>query len=506
MIGRYNLLGDIICTDLINGITRNLTQNLPIPLLDNINESPSTSRGRGLSFIKFLNKGKNILIKDRYDLWLLNSKNEEPPICITNEFGRKNKITLNIIKTNLDYATDNYYGTDTDNSKNNDKEIILSAFDNKTKESGFYKIRIGEKKDPELLSMGPFVYKEITKSRDKNIWIVKRMSATEAPNFFSTSNFRDFYALTDVRPEKKTSWFTNELISYTTKNGINCNAIIYKPDNFDSTRKYPVLFNFYEQESSHLNEYLIPDYTSHYYFNIPIMLDRGYIVCVPDIHFKIGETANNIVDCVEGAVDYISQFSFIDTAHIGASGGSFGGYGVNCLAAFSTRFKAVASISGISDLISGYGSDPGLRDEIYENRQLRMGVSLSTDPERYLRNSPVAYAKQVKTPVLIVITKIDYNVSIQQGIEWFISLRREGKPAWLIRYMSGVSGHGVWGDEDQRDLYIRMTQLFDHYLKGLPAPRWMTEGIDSKENRWGPGYDYNDQITSPPAGLVRDSI
>lgn len=491
VIGFNEIFGDIICSDLVEGITRNLTSKLPIPLTDDPYETPRTQKSRSLVFIEFLNNDKNILIRDHYDLWLLDSKGESDPINITNEFGRRNHISFKPLEK-----------VSTLSKK---KEIILSAFDEDSKESGFYKVTIGEKKDPELLSMGPFVYSEFKKSKDKNIWIIKRMSTIEAPNFFSTSNFKDFKSLSDVRPEKKVSWFSSELIKYTTKKGVVCNAILYKPDDFDSTKKYPVLFNFYEHESSKLNAFLLPDYTSHYYFNIPIMVGRGYIVCVPDIHFEIGETANSIVDCVEGAVDYISHYSFIDSTRMGASGGSFGGYGVNCLAAFSTRFKAIASISGVSDLISGYGNVPGQREEMFENRQLRMGVSLSTDPQRYLRNSPVAYAKEVKTPVLIVIAKEDHNVNVQQGIEWFISLRREGKPSWLIQYNSGESNHGIWG-EDQKDLYVRMNQLFDHYLKMAPAPRWMTEGISNKETRLGNGFDYNEKITTPPPGLLKKSI
>lgn len=492
VIGSNDYLGDLFCNNIVNGMVKNLTSNLPIPLIDNLAESPQSKNSRSIKFLRFTSNHDEIIVKDHYDLWLINCVNGSDPFSLTNGFGRRNHIIFRLIDNNISF--------------NKNGEIILSAFNEQTKASGFYKIKFGEKKDPELLTMGAFTYKEIEKAEDKNIWIVKRMSATEAPNFFSTSDFKDFKALTDVRPERKFKWFSTEMISYTTKKGIVCQAILYKPGNFDSSRKYPVLFNFYEHESYKLNEFLVPDFTSTYYFNIPLMLSRGYMVCVPDIHFTLGQTALSIVDCVEGAVDYISRFRFVDTSHLGASGGSFGGYGVNCLAAFSTRFKAVASISGISDLISGYGNVPGLRDEEYENRQLRMGVSLSSDPERYLKNSPVAFAKNVKSSVLIVITKKDYNVNIQQGIEWFISLRREGRPVWMIKYNGNEISHGVDNLEDQKDLYVRMNQFFDHYLKSSPAPQWMTEGISNKETLLRNGYEYNVDIKIPPRGLLKDSI
>ena len=149
VIGYYNFSGDIICSDLVDKVSRNLTLDLPIPLVDDIQESPRSQKSRSLKFIKFINHSKNVLVRDRYDLWLLSSKNIFSPINLTNGFGRKNHISFELLNHNEDF--------------NKTKEIILTAFNETTKSSGFYKIRIGARRNPEFLSMGPYIYKDVQK-------------------------------------------------------------------------------------------------------------------------------------------------------------------------------------------------------------------------------------------------------------------------------------------------------------------------------------------------------
>ena len=64
--------------------------------------------------------------------------------------------------------------------------------------------------------------------------------------------------------------------------------------------------------------------------------------------------------------------------------------------------------------------------------------------------------------------------------------------------------HSVWERKNQRDLSIRIAQFFDHYLKGAPAPVWMTRGIPAKEKGISTGYEYDTQIKTPGPGLIPD--
>jgi hypothetical protein len=95
----------------------------------------------------------------------------------------------------------------------------------------------------------------------------------------------------------------------------------------------------------------------------------------------------------------------------------------------------------------------------------------------------------------------DYNVNVQQSYEWFTSLRREGKTCWMLRYQNAQIDHGIHNLDDQRDLYIRMTQFFDYYLKDGPAPKWMTNGATQNERGIDAGFEYDSTGRSLPGGL-----
>lgn len=493
VVGQNNYGGDLYLYDLDSGGVRNLTNELPIPQHDDDIQLPILARSRHLFAYQWFDEESFIITWDRYDIWLIDLKGKDKPYNLTNGVGRKNRIVFR-------FAEENW--------SDQSRKRILTAFNELTKESGFYELDMSRRKNNlTYLSMGNYMYSgamglgPFIKSRYSKSWLLKRACATESPNYFLTSDFKVFSPVSDVHPEKKYYWYTTELINFTTKSGVKTQAILYKPENFDSTKKYPVLFSFYEKETHMLNSYRFPAYTDNYYFNYPMMLSKGYLICVPDIYFRIGETAHSIVDALEGAADHLAQFSYVDSSRYGAAGGSFGGYGINCLAAFSHKFKALVTISGVSDLISAYGNYPGLRDEEFEFRQGRMGVSLSADPVKYLKNSPVAFARDVTTPLLIATNMDDYNVNVQQSYEWFTSLRREGKTCWMLRYQNASIDHGIHNLDDQRDLYIRMTQFFDYYLKDAPAPKWMTKGVSENESGGDAGFEYDSTGRSLPAGL-----
>ncbi|PWS32647.1 alpha/beta hydrolase family protein [Pedobacter paludis] len=491
--------GDVLSIDLQTGIETNLTEKLPIPIIENEEEDLKGSASRGLFIIDEVqtglewNKAYDLLVADNYDLWLLDSSGEKKPLSITAQYGRKNKISLRLLDNKA-------------LSFEKGKLVYLAAFNNETKESGFYKLSRLVGGNPIKLTMDSHLYAEPSghkwngiKAKNANCWLVQRQSSKQSANYYWTSDFKAFNPISNIYPEKNYEWFTSELINYKTKEGIESQAIFYKPNDLDPNKKYPILFTFYEHESWKFNRFYYPSYSDHYSFNIPMMLAQGYLVCVPDIHFKLGETAQSIVKFVEGAADAIGARSYADTTKMGACGGSFGGYGMNCLAAFSRRFKAIIPISGLSNLFSAYGNVPGLKDEEIENRQLRTGISLSTDPYNYLKNSPIAFSSKVVTPVLIINTTIDYNVNVQQGIEWLNSLRREGKRSWMVTYKG--QNHGVWELDYEKDLYHRMSQFFGHYLKDEPAPKWMMEELPPWQRSGRLGFELMPVGVTPGLGL-----
>ena len=147
---------------------------------------------------------------------------------------------------------------------------------------------------------------------------------------------------------------------------------------------------------------------------------------------------------------------------------------------FSVAIAAL-SASSISDFISGYGallSDGLSMQFIYETGQTRIGATPWENRKSYIENSPVLRADKVCTPLLMMNNKIDPVVPFSQGVEFFTALRRLGKPVWMLQYDG--EEHTALGEKASMDYTLRMTQFFDHYLKGAPAPKWMTIGIPAK--------------------------
>jgi len=493
MIGQNDAGGDLFCISVESGKIINLTKELPIPLYETNLYVPITKNSRSLGKYVWSKDGKSIVAYDRYDIWRLDPSGQQQPINLTNGIGRKNNIVFRFINEHQQLEAG--------------KPIVVTAFNEETKENGFYKLTVGRKNILEKLYMGPYLFFApdqtvdnfpIVKAKNADKWLCFRQNENEIPNLFWTEDFKNFSSVSDVHPENNYERITAEFIDFTTKDGVKSKAILYKPADFDPSKKYPVLFNYYQTEQTDkLHNYLYPGYTEGgYCFNYLMMLSRGYLVCRTDVHQKtIGETAHCIVDAVEGIADELAKRSYVDSKHYGLCGGSFAGYVTACVASMSNKFAAAVPISTPADLVSIYGGVPGLGEEHTENRQMGMGVSLGADPQRYLRNSPIAYTKTTNTPILIVNTLKDWNVNIQQGIEWFISLRREGKRAWMLQYQE--EGHGIGEPINQRDLYTRMNQFFDHYLKDAPMPVWMSKGISINDTGVKNGFEYDADIKTP---------
>ena len=123
----------------------------------------------------------------------------------------------------------------------------------------------------------------------------------------------------------------------------------------------------------------------------------------------------------------------------------------------------------------------------YERTQSRIGGTLWEKPLRYIENSPLFYTDRIETPVLILHNDDDGAVPWYQGIEFFVALRRLGKPAWLLNYNGDP--HGVAKQQNKKDFQRRMQQFFDHYLLDGPMPEWMKRGVPPMEKGIRQGFE-----------------
>lgn len=440
------------------------------------------------------------LVYDNYDIWRLDPSGHKQAINLTNGYGRSQLIKFRLT-----------FGMDNDNipvTLNNQKFILLTAYDTEKKFNGFYSLSIGKKNNPKLLTMGPWIFflgaRNLLplnaqnfdygigmipqKAKNANVWIVRRQSTTDAPNYFVTTDFKNFKPLTDIQPQKSFKWLTADLKSWKQLDGTSTQGILYRPEDFDSSKKYPVIINYYQQRTHRLYQFPTPEFTGS---NIDVawFVSRGYLVFTPDIYYtnnNIGESACNTIT---SAAKYLSQLRFVDSNKIGINGHSIGGYETNYIITHTNLFAAAVECAGVSDEVSSalQLGGPDLEYSRLEAVESRKGnINMWEKPELYVHNSPIMLADKIKTPLLIMHNKFDGGVPWAQGVELFLALRRLGKPVWMLQYDNGE--HQVFGKE-AIDFTIRVTQFFDHFLKGAPSPKWMSQGIPAKLKGIDRGYD-----------------
>jgi dipeptidyl aminopeptidase/acylaminoacyl peptidase len=486
--------------DVTKGTAQNISKNIPVSLMKvNGTGGSYTAPTAGLiepeSYVigvgDWMDQGSSILIYDDYDIWKVDPAGVKSPLNLTNGYGKAHKIQFRLAEEN------SLEGSEVvENHKIfSHGKLLFRAFDTKTKYSGFYQKSLEETGDPEYLTMGPWNYSSVLmKAGTANIWGVSRMSDKEPSNLFTTKDFKTFTPVSDVQPQKRYNWLTAELFHWKTSDGTSYEGILYKPENFDSTKKYPVLFNYYEKRSDQLFDFKQPGATWSD-INIPYFVSNGYLVFVPDMQYKIGFLGESILKTVVSAVTQLSKLPYVDAHRMGINGQSFGGYETNYLVTHTHIFAAAAEMAGPTDLVSSYGSvrlggGRGLgtaSDQMLsEIHQTRIGATLWMRPDLYIQNSPVFRADQMTTPLLMVHCLGDDNVPFEQALEFYTGLRRLGKKVWLLQY--DHDGHALTNDEDALDHTIRLTQFFDHYLKGLPPPKWMTEGIPARLKGIETGY------------------
>lgn len=510
-LGKYLLYYDLVDYnyyryDVNTNEKINISKNIPFESLAfksefNIGEPDNLPR-ESIGVAGWSEKDNAFFVYDNYDIWMLDPTGKKPALNLTNGYGRLHHIKFRFT-----------FGMFNDNETvvfNNDEQILLTAYNVDNKYNGFYVIWPNKKQDPKLLVNGPYVFdlsaknllplnaQNFTdgigmapiKAKNAKVWIIQKQSTCEAPNYFLTKDFKRFKPLTNFQPQASYNWLTGELITWKQLDGRSSQGILYKPEDFDSSKKYPIIFNYYQQRSHRMYQFPTPEYAIAD-IDIPWFVSRGYLVFTPDIYFKNNETGKSAYNTIVSAAEHLSKLPYIDGNKIGINGHSIGGGLTNHLITHTNKFAAAVECAGVSDAIS---ASLQLGKVFFEISRLESmedskgGVSIWEKPEMYLASSPIMRANTVTTPLLIMHNKADGGVPWAQAVELFIALRRLEKPVWMLQYDDG--GHSLWGKKNEsKDYTIRVTQFFDHYLKSVPAPKWMVHGIPARLKGIESGYE-----------------
>lgn len=440
-----------------------------------LHDSPSTPRAYGTA--GWTKNDESLILYDRYDVWEFNPETGKS-LKMTN--GRENNKVYRYVQLDKD-------------EKFLDKKSkwLFSTFNEKTKASGYYQFNPRNKKGKQLIE-GDYKFSRILKAALSDEIIYTRESFTEFPNIrYSDLNFKKTTLISDANPQQKEyNWGTNELVNWTSLDGKKSTGMLVKPENFDPSKKYPMLVNFYERSSDGLHTHRLPS-PGRSSINYSFYTSRGYVIFNPDVHYKEGYPGESAFNCVIPGIKSLIEKGFIDKDNIGAQGHSWGGYQVAYLVTKTDIFKAVESGAPVVNMISAYGGIrwwTGLSRQFqYEHTQSRIGGTPWEYPSRYIENSPIFNIDKINTPLLIMHNDADGHVPWYQGIEFFTALRRLGKPSWFLNY----NGEPHWPlkMQNRKDFNIRMAQFFDYYLKGAQKPVWMQRGVPAIEKGINQGYE-----------------
>lgn len=420
-----------------------------------------------------------LYIYDRYDIWRVSPDGVFAPERITRN-GRENHITYRVLK--LDEKKEYI------DEKNT---LLLSSFNQISRESGFCTLNPNRKEEPKQLLSGPFMYGNVQKAASGTEVMYTKESFELFPDLWlSDMSFRKPVRITNANPQQtEFNWGTAELIKWTTLDGKVVEGVIYKPADFDPARKYPMIVNFYEKNSSTLYSYRTPE-AHRSTIDYHMYTSNGYVVFNPDIYYKEGYPGESAYNCIMPGISAILNMGFVDKAKIGAQGHSWGGYQVAYLATRTSLFAAIESGAPVVNMFSAYGGirwgTGHNRSFQYEHEQSRIGKTPWESPLRYIENSPIFSMDKVTTPILIMANDKDGHVPWYQGIEYFTSLKRLQKPVWLLNYSGEV--HWPQKMENKIDFQKRMMQFFNHYLKGEPMPEWMSPGVSALDLDYTLGY------------------
>lgn len=457
------------------GVTNQIAKDITTALYDEENDVPDDPNAYGL--MRWTENDKYVLLYDKYDIWQVDPLGIQKSICLT--AGRANKISYRFIATDPNQKF----------IKTGD-QLLLRVFDEKDKSAGLATMVYGTNTLNVLFKEKVALSPLVQKAKDADVLLYTKETYIQSPALYSSSvngGTANQLAATNAQ-QNEYNWGTAELFTWKAYTGKLTEGILYKPENFDATKKYPMIVYFYERNNQTLYNYIPPTPTASR-LNISFFVSRGYVVLVPDIWYKKGYPGQGAYDYILSGTRAVVKQGYIDSTKIGLQGQSWGGYQIAHLITRTNLYAAAWAGAPVVNMTSAYGGirwGPGMNRQFqYEKTQSRIGATLWEKPNLYIENSPLFHLPKVTTPLVIMANDADDAVPWYQGIEFYTALRRLGKKVWMLNYNN--EAHNLVERKNRKDIQIREQQFFDYLLKGeKPAP-WIANGVPAtmKGRDWG---------------------
>ena len=408
--------------------------------------------------------GAGVVLNHRYDLWL-QPLDGGPATNLTQGRGDAEEIRFRYLRTDPE-----------ERAIDLSKSLLLDAYGQWTKKEGLFELADGALRE---LAWEDRRFSVPVRAADADRYLFTVQTFRDFPDLWvSGRNFSQRTRVTAANPQQEEFlWGHRILFEYTNHDGVRLQGTLAIPDDYVPGTRLPLIVRFYEKYSQDLHRYPTPTY--RHSPNFAGYVSNGYLVMQPDVHFRIGSSHSDMLECVEAAVRKVIELGYADPERVGLSGHSYSGGGAAYIATRSTMFAAVAHgaapinlVSEFNQLFKGSGQN-NHRYDIYG--QGRYATNPYDDFDLYWQQSPISGVQNMDTPVLYLHGEADPTVNWEQGLEWFNALRFLGKSIIWLSYPG--EGHGLRRLENRIDFQVRLRQFFDHHLKGAPAPAWMTEGV-----------------------------
>ncbi|MBK3495983.1 S9 family peptidase [Viridibacillus sp. YIM B01967] len=255
-----------------------------------------------------------------------------------------------------------------------------------------------------------------------------------------------------------------EAISYKSSDSLDVYGWLMKPAQYEEGKKYPLIVEIHGGPHTM--------YANSFFHELQLLAAQGYGVLYVNPRGSHGYS-QEFVDAVRsdyGGGDYedvmagidavLAEHSWIDKERLGVTGGSYGGFMTNWIVGHTNRFKAAVTQRSISNWISFFGvSDIG-----YYFTDWQMGTDMK-DVEKLWQHSPLKYAENVETPLLILHSEKDFRCPIEQAEQLYITLKSMGKETQFVRFPDADHNLSRTGLPSLRiERLAQITGWFEKYL------------------------------------------
>ncbi len=263
--------------------------------------------------------------------------------------------------------------------------------------------------------------------------------------------------------ERALSW--PEPMAMVHPDGTKLEGWVMKPVGFTPGQRYPLVMEIHGGPHT--------TFGNHFFHEFQILAGLGFGVFYTNPRGSLGygeEFARACVGdwCGVDADDLLfmaqeaAKIDWVDTARLGVTGGSQGGYFTNWLIGHTDMFAAAVTQRSMSNLYSKYGvSDIGWSGD----RHGMGGADLWEHEDFIMERSPIRYARNVKTPCLILHSDEDYRCPLEQAEQWYVALKRLGVTAEMVLFHG--ENHELSRSGRPANRIVRLEALTDWFQRFL---------------------------------------